>query len=143
MKHASMMKPLFAALALMACTQYAFSATDFLPPVQRQGDITFLSGGIGLSESAAIKDAMHHYPLTLEFAGRGHDGNVYLANVPVEISDMHGHVVLKAIAAGPFLLASLPDGQYRVTARYSGKDEYRDVQISPSAHVHELFVWSQ
>ena len=142
MKHTSMMKLLFTVLALAACTQYAFAATDYLPPVQHQGDIAFLSGGIGQSESTAIKDAMHHYPLTLEFAGKEHSGNVYLANVPVEISDMHGHTVLKTTAAGPFLLASLPDGQYRVTAHYRGKEESRDVQINPSAHVHELFLWS-
>lgn len=142
MKHASMMKPLFTALALFACTQCAFAAADFLPPAQHQGDVTFLSGGIGLSESTAIRTAMQHYPLTLEFAGRGQSGNVYLANIPVEISDMHGHAVLKTTAAGPFLLASLPGGQYRVTARYSGKDESRDVRISPSAHIHELFLWS-
>ncbi|WP_052406233.1 carboxypeptidase-like regulatory domain-containing protein [Paraburkholderia heleia] len=142
MKHASMMKPLLTVLALAACTQYAFAATDSLPPVQHQGDIAFLSGGIGLSESTAIKDAMHRYPLTIEFAGTGHSGNVYLANVPVEIYDLHGHTVLKTTAAGPFLLASLPDGQYRVTARYNGKDESREVQISPSAHVHEFYLWS-
>ena len=142
MKHASMMKPLFTALALAACTQYALAATNVLPPVQHQGDVTFLTGGIGLSESTAIKDAMHHYPLTLEFAGTAHVGNVYLANIPVEISDMHGHAVLKTTTTGPFLLAALPDGRYRITARYSGKDESRDVQISPSAHVHEVFLWS-
>ncbi|WP_434667086.1 carboxypeptidase regulatory-like domain-containing protein [Paraburkholderia sp. A3BS-1L] len=142
MKHASMIKPLFTALALVAWTQYAFAATDLLPPMQHQGDVTFLSGGIGLSESTAIKDAMHHYPLTLEFAGKGPGGSVYLANIQVEISDMHGHAVLKTIAAGPFLLASLPDGRYRVTALYGGKSESRDVRISPAAHVHELFLWS-
>lgn len=142
MRHVWKTKPVFTTLALLACTQYAFAATDFLPPVQHQGEITFLSGGIGLSESTAIKDAMQRYPLTLEFAGRGLSGNVYLANVPVEISDTQGHAVLKTTTAGPFLLASLPAGQYRVTARYNGKDKYRDVKIAPSAHVHELFLWS-
>jgi hypothetical protein len=142
MTHASMMKPLLTALALTVCAQYALAAAVSLPPEQHQGDVTFLSGGIGLSESTAIKDAMHQYPLTLEFAGRAGSGNVYLANIPVEIADMHGHDVLKTTTTGPFLLASLPHGRYRVTARYSGKDEYRDVQIGPSAHVHEVFLWS-
>ena len=142
MKHISVMKPLFTALVLTACTQYALAAPGSLPPVQHQGDASYLSGGIGLGESTAIKDAMHQYPLTLEFAGKTNSGNVYLADIQVEVSDMQGHTILRTTTTGPFLLASLPDGKYRVKASYKGKDEFRDVHITPSAHIHEVFLWS-
>jgi hypothetical protein len=130
-----------AAMVLAASGQCAFAMPANLPPVQHQGDVTFLTGGIGLSESTAIKDAMHKYPLTLEFAGKAKSGNEYLSDVSIQVSDKHGYTVLKTIAKGPFLLALLPNGRYAVTASYNGKTEHRDVNITPSSHVRELFLW--
>ncbi|MDH6147722.1 MULTISPECIES: carboxypeptidase-like regulatory domain-containing protein [Paraburkholderia] len=129
------------ALALGASVQYAFAATQPLPAVQHEGDVTFLSGGIGLGQSTAIKEVMPRYPLTLEFAGKAASGNQYLANIPVTLSDMHGNTILQTTAKGPFLLASLPHGRYSVSATYDGKTERRDVNVAPSSHVHELFLW--
>ena len=141
MKRASNLKPGLMALAFIASTQFALAAPEHLPPVQHEGDVTFLTGGVGLGESTAIKDVMHKYPLTLEFVGKARGGNEYLSNIPVQVSDMHGHAILKTTTKGPLLLASLPDGRYSVTARHNGKVEHRDVDITSSAHVHELFLW--
>ncbi|APA87728.1 carboxypeptidase regulatory-like domain-containing protein [Paraburkholderia sprentiae WSM5005] len=141
MKRTSVVKVGFTALALAASVQYAFAASQALPAVQHEGEVTFLTGGIGLGQSAAIKEVMPTYPLTLEFAGKTASGNDYLANVPVQVSDMHGHTVLKTTTTGPFLLASLPHGRYSVTATYNGKIKRRDVDIAPSSHVHDVFLW--
>lgn len=141
MKQHAIVKAGLTALALGASVQYAFAAPESLPAVQHEGEVAFLSGGIGLGQSTAIKQVMPKYPLTLEFAGKAASGNEYLANIPVTLSDMHGNTILQTTAKGPFLLASLPDGRYSVTATYNGKTERRDVNIAPSSHVHELFVW--
>ena len=130
------------ALLLAASVQIAFAMPADLPMQQQhQGAVTFLSGGIGLDESSAIKGEMHNYPLVLEFAGKSSSGNVYLADVSVQVSDTQGHVLLTTTTRGPFLLASVPNGRYSVTARYDGKTERRDVAITSSAHVHEFFLW--
>ena len=142
MKRTSMLKLGFTALVLAVSAQYSLAAPTALPPVQHQGNVTFLSGGIGLSESTAIKNAMSSYPLMLEFAGKTQSGNEYLADIPVQVSDMNGHAVLRTTTTGPFLLASLPEGRYSVTASYNGKSEHREVNITPSAHIHEVFVWT-
>ncbi|MGE8473464.1 MAG: carboxypeptidase regulatory-like domain-containing protein, partial [Paraburkholderia hospita] len=52
-----------------SATSVAFAATTNLPPLQQQGAVTYLSGGVGSDQSAALKDVMHKYPLVLEFAG--------------------------------------------------------------------------
>ncbi|TDG05668.1 carboxypeptidase regulatory-like domain-containing protein [Paraburkholderia guartelaensis] len=112
-----------------------------LPPAQHKGDIAYLSGGIGSDQSAAFKSAMHQYPLSLEFARQAAGGNEYLANVPVKIADMHGTPLLSTRTRGPFMLVSIPDGRYIVTASHGGNTERRTVDIGKTTRAHETFVW--
>jgi hypothetical protein len=142
MKGSFVLKLVSAALVAAASGQVAFAAPDNLPAVHHQGDVAYLSGGVGLGQSTAIKGVMNEYPLTLEFAGKASSGNEYLADIPVQITDLHGHVLLNATAKGPFLLASLPDGRYQVSATYNGQIEHRSVDIAKSTHTHEVFLWS-
>ncbi|CAM2150325.1 carboxypeptidase regulatory-like domain-containing protein [Paraburkholderia tropica] len=112
-----------------------------LPSPQRAGSIAYLSGGIGSDQSAAFKAAMPRYPLSLEFARQTAGGNEYLANVPVKIADAHGQQLLATRTNGPFMLVTLPDGHYIVTASHDGKTVRRTVDIGQRAHTHEAFVW--
>lgn len=117
-------------------------AAGTLPPAQHAGGISYLSGGIGSDQSAAFKAAMTRYPLSLEFARHSSaGGNEYLSNVPVKISDAHGQQLLSTRTNGPFMLVSLPNGHYVVTARHNGKTVNRPVDIGKSSHAHEAFVW--
>jgi hypothetical protein len=128
-------------LVVAAGLQTARAVSTSLPPVQSSNEITYLSGGIGIDQSTAIKDAMHGYPLVLEFAEKTNAGNEYLADVPVQIAGAHGKVLLDTDSQGPFMLVSLPDGRYTVTASYKGKRERATVSIAPAGHAHEMFVW--
>jgi hypothetical protein len=135
---------LISAAAILAAgtCQIAMAATPALPPLQHSGNIGYLSGGIGSDQSAAIKSVMGKYPLTLEFAGKTTSGNEYLADVPVQIADAHGTTLLKTDSHGPFMLVTLPDGRYTVTARHDGKTQRRTVNIASTAHAHEVFIWA-
>lgn len=134
--------PLAWAAAPAAGTASVTTATPGeLPPAQHEGDIAYLSGGIGSDQSAAFKSAMHHYPLSLEFARQSADGNEYLANVPVKIADMHGTPLLSIRTRGPFMLVSIPAGRYLVTASHGGNTERRTVDIGKTTRAHEIFVW--
>ncbi|SKD00112.1 hypothetical protein SAMN05445504_7964 [Burkholderia sp. CF099] len=124
-----------------SATSVAFAATSNLPPLHQQGVVTYLSGGVGSDQSAALKDVMHKYPLVLEFAGATRHGNEYLADVPVHIADMNGKTLLNATSHGPFILASLPNGRYKITASHDGKTQQRLVDIKSSGHVRAMFVW--
>jgi hypothetical protein len=131
-----------AALVLtQSAVNVAFAATADLPLLHRQGVVTYLSGGIGSDQSAALKDVMHKYPLVLEFAGKSNQGNEYLADVPVRITDMNGTTVLNATAHGPFMLASLPDGRYKISASYEGKTQQRVIDVTSAGHARTLFLW--
>ncbi|HKT96970.1 MAG TPA: carboxypeptidase-like regulatory domain-containing protein [Paraburkholderia sp.] len=136
---------LTAALALALGAPVAFAATPAaagaLPPTQHAGSISYLSGGVGSDQSAAFKAVMTRYPLSLEFARKSAGGNEYLANVPVKISNAHGQQLLSTRTNGPFMLVSLPNGHYVVTARHNGKTVNRPVDIGKTSHAHEAFVW--
>lgn len=142
---------LTAALALALGAPGAFAATPnttapaatgTLPPAQHAGSVSYLSGGIGSDQSAAFKAAMTRYPLSLEFARHSSaGGNEYLSNVPVKISDAHGQHILSTRTNGPFMLLTLPNGHYIVTASHGGKTVNRTVDIGKTSHAHEAFVW--
>lgn len=87
--------------------------------------MTYLSGGIGLDRSRAIKDVMRDYPLVLTFVGTTRSGNT----------------VLDTTSDGPFMLASLPRGRYTVTASYGGKTEQHTVNVSTARHARQTFTW--
>ncbi|CAB3798562.1 hypothetical protein LMG28688_04749 [Paraburkholderia caffeinitolerans] len=145
---------LTAALALAFGAQSAFAATvsttntpapaataSALPPAHHAGNVSYLSGGIGSDQSAAFKAAMSRYPLSLEFARQSANGNEYLANVPVKIADAHGQPLVSTRTDGPFMLVTLPNGHYVITASHDGKTVQRPVDIGKTSHAHEAFVW--
>ncbi len=103
-----------------------------LPHSRTQGDITWLTGGVGQSEAHAMQRAAKHYPLSLEFVIKTEQKGMpaeFTANVPVTIADMHGAKVFSAVSTGPFMLLKLPAGRYSVTAEVHGKKLERHVVV--------------
>ena len=125
-----------AALALAAAT-----AAAALPPIQHQGDVQYLSGGIGSDESDSIKQAASQFPLVLEFVQKATPHDEYLANIAVSVIDHRGRSVLEATSDGPFLLARLPSGEYTVKANYDGRTLEKMVHVADHASARAVFVW--
>ncbi len=126
-----------AALAL-SLAGAAFGQGD-LPPLQTFGSVSYVTGGIGLDESDAIKAAEKDFTLSLVFAQtkRGE----YLSDVKVSIKDKAGKSVLEAVSDGPMLLARLPAGAYTVSAEYDGKTLTRTVRVEGKGVTRAGFVW--
>lgn len=102
-----------------------------LPEAQTQNGITYLSGGIGLDESTAMKAAARDYTLMLTCSVQ--PTGKYLSNVKVNIADKSGSPVLETVTNGPMLLVQLAPGQYRISAESDGVIVNRTVDIG-SAH---------
>lgn len=135
-------RPVLAALAAAAAlagTSAAWSAP--LPPVQTQGAVTFVSGGVGKDSAAAFQAAAKEWPAMLEFAVKSKPHVDYLANVKVRVSDAKGHTVLDAVSDGPFLLARMAAGTYHVKATFGGKTLNRALHVKAGQHAREVFVW--
>jgi hypothetical protein len=118
----------------------AQQATDNgMPQIQRQGDIEFVSGGVGADESHALESARSQWPLGLNFTGSGSD---YLADVQVRIVDSHDSDVLKATSQGPYMLVRLRPGQYTVHASYKGNEQSKAVTVPAKGSTRSTFHWS-
>jgi len=88
--------------------------------------ISYISGGVGIDERAAMERMARGYNLKLVFA---EPSRPYLANVSVEIRDASGKRLVETTDNGPWFFAKLPDGNYRVVATFEGKKEAREVEI--------------
>ena len=114
------------ASASLAVSAQTAGAGGAIPPMEGQGDVKYVCGGIGLSQSTAMREAMSKHPLSLLFARP--DGN-YLADVQVRI-ERDGKDVLSTLAAGPVCLIDLPNGKYTVHASKGGTQKSRSVTVS-------------
>jgi hypothetical protein len=110
-----------------------------LPQIQHQGAIEYVSGGVGLDESAALKSEAHRWPLSMRFTGPTAD---YLADVHVRIVGPHGADVLSTESMGPYMLVKLPPGKYTVHARYKDEEQTRTVMVSSQPGARADFHWS-
>ncbi len=127
--------------ALLGASLGASAAGAALPAERHQGNIAFVTGGVGKDEAAAFQQAQGHYPLMLEFVAKTKPRDEFLAGVKVTIKDAKGIDVLNTTATGPFLLAKLPAGEYKVFASYADKMHERTVKIGKADHHRLLFEW--
>jgi hypothetical protein len=132
---------LLTALAL-AVSAPARADVSSLPAAKVQGPVSYVSGGIGDDQADAFRQAANSYPLELLFAQRGTPRDEYVADVRVTIRDNSGRVLLDTTSEGPFMLARLPSGKYRVDADYGGDVKRQTVDIQGGKHQRKVFVWS-
>jgi len=116
------------------------SPSRALPPEHRIGEITYVTGGIGLQEALAMAHAAKHYPLELVFLHKAGKRDEYLADVPVTIKDSRGDLVFEGHSEGPYFLASLPKGHYVVSTQWGSTALTRRVEIG-SLTQRVVFEW--
>ncbi|MGK5059858.1 carboxypeptidase regulatory-like domain-containing protein [Janthinobacterium sp. LB2P49] len=112
-----------------------------LPPVQKSGAVEYLSGGIGLEESTAIKSASRQWPLSLVFSVQAAGKAEFASDVKLEIRDAKGVLALETTASGPFLLAKLSPGSYSLHATLAGKSLERKVRVKAGSSTRVELVW--
>ncbi|HUJ01825.1 MAG TPA: hypothetical protein VLY46_16405 [Usitatibacter sp.] len=139
------MRSMFAVPALTALLAApAFAAMNpqaTLPPEQHQGNITYMSGGIGLSESHAMRREASQFPLELLFVSRHGKRDDYLADMPVTIRDAQGDTVFQGRSDGPYFLAKLPAGRYTVISTDHGRRVTRHVTVKRHGTQRVVFEW--
>jgi len=109
-----------------------------MPQTQTQGDVSFVSGGVGLDESTALRAAQRQWPLSLRFTG---PASAYVSNVHVQIVDAQGATVLDTASKGPYMLVRLRPGRYTVKASYSGVDRSQTVTVRGNGSARASFAW--
>lgn len=130
------------AMALgLALAGPAMATMADLPPVQHEGTVAFVSGGIGQTESRAMQQAAASWPMTLEFAVHDKLRNYFATDVQVQVRNSENQTVLDTASDGPFLLARLAPGRYTIDATLAGKTLQRKVTVGKVAGARVLFLW--
>ena len=125
-------------LSLSSTLTPATAQESALPPIKTQGNVTYLSGGIGSDETAAIKAAAPSYALTLQFSA---STGAFLASVVVKITDAGGNVVLDTTSEGPYLLVNLEPGRYTVDAMLDGISRGTEVTLKAGVPQKRSLIW--
>jgi hypothetical protein len=120
------MQRTLAAVILTACLTPAVVLAAPLTPKQQNG-ITYVNGGVGEEEQAAMKAQRADYNLLLTFATK--QSGAYRSDVQLDISDAKGGNLVTAANTGPMFFAKLPPGTYRVSAAAEGKTFKRTVKV--------------
>ncbi|MDM0072263.1 carboxypeptidase regulatory-like domain-containing protein [Variovorax sp. J31P207] len=107
------------AIILAVTAPWTAQAQSAIPPMQAQGDVKYVCGGIGSRQSTAFRGAMRDHTLSLMFVNtRGE----FLAAVAVTVKNDAGTGVLSIPSSGgPICLIDLAPGRYTVTAEPQGK----------------------
>jgi len=136
------MKPLYLALILpcLLLSLPSLAEESAIQP-QTQGDVTFVTGGVGIDERNELDATRANYNLSLLFSVQG-SGN-YLSDVNIRITDLKGNVFLETVSNGPKLFAKLPSGRYIVTVDLNGETYHKTVSVRGKQNTSLSFTWSQ
>ncbi|CAA9889119.1 conserved exported hypothetical protein [Candidatus Methylobacter favarea] len=118
----------------------AFADEHLLKP-QSQGEVTFISGGVGENQLKAMQAMRNSYNLNLLFALK--KSGKFIADVNVQIADAKGNILVETVAEGPYLFASLKPGKYIVTAEEEGKVMRQKARVSDRGTTTLSFYWPE
>ncbi len=129
-------------LAAGAAAAGQAGAPAAMPAVHKQGEVSYVSGGVGRDEATAFRHAAKAWPLELVFVQKTGRRDSYLADIPVTIRDAKRRVVYEGRADGPYFLARLPKGDYTVSARWESWNFTRHLHVGDK-HQKVVFEWKK
>ncbi len=106
----------------MSATSIAFAQ---VPEVNNQNGIDYITSGIGLDESSAIKEEAKRWPVHIMLSAIMEGKAVWIADVDLTVKNANHQTVLEIKTDGPFALIKLEPGIYTVEATNKGAKQTR------------------
>lgn len=114
-----------------------WAESEFLPDIQQQGDIYYITGGIGDEETKAMQSERGDYNLQVMNADKaGH----FSGKPHIVIKDMHHHELLNADSE-PLFYANLPKGHYVVEGSDKEQTKSQNINVTGKKISYVRFVW--
>jgi hypothetical protein len=141
------MRPMRTAVlaALLAVPLGAGAADEGSVGIQSRTEngVPYVSGGVGSDHRGVIAAMSKGHDLKLVFAEQAERGGhrAFVAGVGVRIFAESGKEVFSADDTGPWLLATLPDGSYRVAATLRGRTQEKLVDVAGGRLAQLAFYW--
>lgn len=127
------------AAILLASMSLLAAESDGSLKVAQQGAISYVSGGIGQEEVAAMRAEANSFNLRMAFSSLAGE---FLADVKVTLADKKGNVVLNTLSDGPCLYAKVPPGIYKLTAETMNKAITKPVELAGKRSANVQFAWA-
>ncbi len=128
------------AAAVAASAALPALAGPAFPKAVQQGQVSYMTGGIGEDEQQAMEASARDYNLLISNAEK--DGE-FTAGTDYFITDSHGRAILRAHNTGPLFYAQLPAGSYVIHATYDGIQKVKDISIGARAPTDIHLIWPQ
>jgi hypothetical protein len=123
------MKTLIKSITLTACLLSSVIVWAQMPETQRSLGISYISGGVGESESTAMLAEAKQWPLLLELSQLENGRGVWIFGSQIKIVNSKNAVIFDAKAQGPYMLINLEPGDYMIQASYQGVEQKRALYI--------------
>lgn len=103
----------------------AVTSTPAAVRIEKQGNVEYLTGGVGFGERDVMRAQQDEYPLHILFSGKA--GEYGVAD---KVRVLNGRGEVAAIRnAGPLLMMKLRPGTYTIEADFGGNVERRSVTV--------------
>ena len=127
------------AMATPSRAETGRSAT--VPEMKQQGEVSYVSGGVGDEEQKQLEEIAKGYNLKITFAG---PSGAYGGGSRVAIRNSAGKTVLDAQSRGPLFYAELPPGRYNITSSEFGRAaQTKTVELGARGRSDVLFTVQQ
>lgn len=112
-----------------------------LPPLQAENDIRFIEGGVGLSESDAIKAESDRWSVKISFSRMNGQKSEWVSNALLTIKNSKGTQVFLHKVDGPLILINLKPGRYLVLSTYEGQSKTADINVISGESLSVNIQW--
>ncbi|MEW6764654.1 MAG: hypothetical protein AB1344_02545 [Pseudomonadota bacterium] len=125
-------------------TQQEIDSVVLIPSTQN--GISFIGGGVGMAERAALEQWAKDYSLRIEMARKSGE---YIGDMRVRVYGGQGETLVDAPSDGPLMYVQLPAGRYAVevsglkpsSAMPSMEPRIREVTVVQGRQARLFFVW--
>ena len=112
-----------------------------IPETQYSEGISYITGGVGEGESAAILSEAKQWPLLLEMSQIENGRGTWIFGATIKIMSPQKKTIFSAQADGPYMLINLVPGDYLIEATYQGVMQKRPLSIKAEAPQKISLFW--
>jgi len=112
-----------------------------IPETQHSQGISYITGGVGESETVAILADAKQWPLLLEMSQIENGRGVWIFGASIKIMSSKKQLIFDAQADGPYMLINLESGDYVIEATYQGVVQKRALSIKAGSPQKISLFW--
>ena len=135
------MKTLLKILIATQLILLSFLSSAQIPETQHSQGISYITGGVGESETVAILADAKQWPLLLEMSQIESGRGVWIFGAIIKIMNSKKQMIFDAQADGPYMLINLESGDYVIEAAYQEVTQKRVLSIKANSPQKISLFW--